>query len=331
MTDIKMKISIKPEIVYVLTAIKRDADGNEVSRRASDEQHNVFTNYGVEAIYGATSDDSPSVLAGVVGTGSTTPAVGDTLLAAFLAGRYTTAGKGAHSWVDNGDGTGYVQSIWNTIFPAGVATGNISEVGSAFRQTNPTNSTPLCSRALVLDGGGSPTTFEVLADEELQLTQYFRRHISYSDQSVVLTENGNAHTVTWRPYSLGALDYGWEFPQSFALDGGRSFVGYSTGGNPVATLGPITTNSSLSVTGGTGNGQDNTFQGAQGGMNAYTPGSKKRQLWMRLGTGSLRLVSWGSFIVSGIGSWQYKIDPYVNKGALYRYTMTFEFEIDNTP
>jgi hypothetical protein len=225
--------------------------------------------------------------------------------------------------------------VWDTIFPAGVATGNISEVGSAFRQTTPTSATPLCSRALVLDGLGNPTTFEVLADEELQLTQYFRRHISYGDLTTVLSENGNDHTVTWRPWSLSNLGTGngnnWPFPAAFSLSGGTSWVGYSTGGTPTATLSPITSTANPTQSGGTGASQSNTSQGASGGLNAYTPGSKKRQAWMRMPTGSNLLVTWVGFSVGALGAWQMKIDPYVTKSALHRFTMTMEFELDNTP
>jgi hypothetical protein len=323
--------SIKPEFVYVLSAIKRDADGNEISRRESAESPNVFTNYGVEALFGATTGDSLGTIAGVVGTGNATPAITNTLLQSFLAGRYTSGGKGASLWVDNGDGTGYFQSSWVTIFEAGGATGNISEVGSAFRQTNPTNTTPLASRALVLDGGGNPTTFEVLADEELQLTQFFRRHVNYTDQTIVLTENGNNHTVTWRPWGVDSTGNWSAFPAAWSTQPSNLWVGYATGGSPVAALVPITSSSILSQTGGTGMGQSNTAQGAQAGTNAYVPGSKKRQCWSRYPTGSSLLITWSAMGQGGIGFWQFTISPPVNKSNLHRFTFTIELQVDNTP
>lgn len=330
MKTIRMKIKVKPEIVYVLNAVKRDADGNEISRRQSDEQHNVFTNYGVEAVFGNTTGDQMSSLSGFVGTGSSTPDVTNTLLDAYLASRYTSAGNQGTIFVDNGDGTGYLQSTWNTIFPVGTATGNISEVGSAFR-TTPTNTSPLCSRALVLDGSGNPTVFEVLPDEELQLTQFSRRHISLADQSTVLTENGNNHTVTWRPWCLGTPgSTNWRFPGNFAIDGTNSWIGYATG-TPTVTLVSYLSNSLPTLT-GTGAATANTSQGAQSGLNTYVGGSKKRQAWMRMPTGSTSInIGYTCFNVGMLGSWQCKIDPAVAKSNLHRYTFTMEFELDNTP
>lgn len=325
----KMQMKMKPQFVYVLSAVKRDANGVEVSRRTSGEIPNVFTNYGVEALFGATTGDSVGTIAGVVGTGSAAPAITDTLLSSFLAGRYTSTGATAgRTWVDNGDGTAYIQRTWITLFPVGVATGNISEVGAAFRQTNPTVSTPLCSRALVLDAFGNPTTFEVLADEELQLTQYFRVHFSYLDTSYVLSENGNSHTISMRPYGLNDLVTYWEFPAAFGPTVGTR-LGFSTGGSPVASLIDKTSTAGLTVSGGTGNTSENLSQGTQGGGLPYLPNTKKVQFILRRGTGALNIISWGVMSTRVCGSWQFTIAPPVNKPALNRATITFELQIDN--
>lgn len=325
-------LKMTPEVVYVLSAVKRDADGRELSRRSSDEQHNVFTNYGVDAIFGGTTGDSVYELAAVVGTGSATPLITSQSLSAFKAGAHSPYGKGAGSWVDNGDGTGYVQTVWTTVFAAGVATGNISEVGSAFRGSAPNSSTPLCSIALVLDAAGNPTTFEVLADEELELKQYFRRHISYTDQTAVLGENGIEHTLTWRPGRLIGVggNYNWPFPAGFAAGSG-CFLGYSASGTPLVTLPPITSDALPSINGGTGNDQTNTAQGVQFSMLPYTAGSKKRRCWLRFGTGASLLQTWASFDMSALGYWVMKIEPPVVKSNLHRFTLTMEFELDNTP
>lgn len=330
MKTIAFKIKEKHEIVYLLTAVKRNAAGEEVSRRTSNDFPNLFTNYGVEAVFGNTSGDQLSALSGFVGTGSSTPNITNTALDAYLASRYTSNGNQGSTFVDNGDGTGYVQTIWNTIFPAGTATGIIAEVGSAFR-SSPSNTSPLCSRALVLDGSGNPTTFEVLSDEELQLTQFYRRHLSLADQTAVLTENGNNHTVTWRPWALGVPgSTHWAFPRSFAIDGTNSWIGYATG-TPTVTLVSYLSSSLPTLT-GTGAATANTSQGAQSGVNTYVGGSKKKQAWMRMPTGSTNInIGYTCFNVGSLGSWQCKIEPAVAKSSLHRYTFTMEFELDNTP
>lgn len=322
-----MKIAsakMRPQFVYKLSAIRRDADGNEISRRETGECPNVFTNLGVDNLLA----NIGSRTAGVVGTGSTAPAITDTGLAAFLAGEYTNLGRGETTFVDNLDGTGYVQAIWNTVFAVGVATGNISEVGSAWLASDPNISTPLASRALVVDGGGVPTTFEVLPDEELQLTQFFRMHFATVDQVTVINVNGTDHTITWRPWCLSSfgttfwlLGFG-----GFALAGSSSWVQFGES----TTLVPITS-TGIPVASGVGAGQDNTGQGAQGGTNVYTPGTKKRSAWMRHPTGEALNITGTHFNVQAMGSWQCKIDPPIPKSELHRYTFTMEFELDNTP
>ena len=206
-----IEMKVKPQFVYKLTAIKRDADGNEVSRRESAEIPNLFTNAGIEQILGGGAN--PSTIAGVVGTGSAAPALTDTGLQTFLAGKYsnTTTGQGliGNSFVDLGSNVGYKQRHWRTIFAAGTATGNISEVGAALQAANPTAATVLASRALVVDGNGNPTTFTVLADEELQLDQFFRVYVNYADRVSVINVNGTNHTVTLRPQALGDNTYYW--------------------------------------------------------------------------------------------------------------------------
>ncbi|URA06880.1 tail fiber lysozyme component [Xanthomonas phage Langgrundblatt2] len=318
----KLEVKLKPQFVYKLRAIKRDAEGNEISRRESAELPNVFTNWGVESLFGANGGDTPSTIAGIVGTGNTTPAITQTNMATFKAGRYTSTGLIGRTWTDLGSNQGYVQMQWRTIFAVGVATGNISEVGAAFQQSNPTALTNICSRALVVDGVGNPTTFEVLADEELQLDQFFRVYVDYSDRVTVVNVNGVDYTVTLRPMGLGAPNTHWPIfgafsgPSAFS----RVFYGTMTLSDPKGTATPSSTG-----------GGYNLAQGNQGGANAYVPGSKQRSVYMRCPTGTARAIGGFDIEQTSQGGWQCSFTPTIPKSALERFTATLMYVIDNTP
>lgn len=324
---IAVSFKMRPEFVYDLVAIKRDSNGNELSRRSIEDIHNLFTNTGVEQLMDGSSASSVSA---VIGTGNRAPAITDTLLQTFLASR-PTGDRGVSQWFDNGDGTGYYENTWVTVFPVGTATGIIAEVGSVFGSVAaPGPNTPIASRALVVDTSGNPTTFEVLADEELQLTQYFRRHVSYADQTAVINVNGTDHTITWRPWGLAPGTNWADFPGAFAP--ANIWVGYADNtGNPVAELVPHTSSAVLPQTGGSNMGQSNTAQGAQQGVLAYTPGSKKRQLYARFPTGASYKQTWVGGGSVSVGIWQFKFVPAIPKTNLQRFTFTFELQIDNTP
>lgn len=104
-----------------------------------------------------------------LGSGNTAPNVGQTTLTAQFA------------FVQGpNDGAGYAAFVTNTYipgppprmecriqyrFPEGTATGTIAEVGVGWT----TSGSGLFSRALIVDGGGSPTTLTILSDETLDV------------------------------------------------------------------------------------------------------------------------------------------------------------------
>lgn len=125
-----------------------------------------------------------------VGSGSAAPLVTDTSLQSLVAS------AGAHSSSDGIGSTPYYGWHRRTYrFNAGVATGNLSEVGIGWT----TGSSTLFSRALIRDGGGSPTTITVLADEVLDVIYELRLYPPETDSTFNLLINGTTHTVTCRP------------------------------------------------------------------------------------------------------------------------------------
>ncbi len=122
-------------------------------------------------------------------------------------------------------------------FAAGVAAGNLSEVGVGW-------STTLCfSRALIVDMAGIPTTITVLSDEILDVTYEFRMYWPLVDGSATLTVNSDSYNVVSRASNVGE----WHLAvlQRFVGSGSNSIspihfgVQAFTGGVP-SDLGAIT-------------------------------------------------------------------------------------------
>lgn len=109
----------------------------------------------------------------VIGTGTSPPAVTDTVLSAYKAGVNSNAGT--QSWTQTKSLTAPPYKIVLTYrwrFGLGVAAGNITEVGVAISDTvfeSMSASTQLFSRALVRDAAGNPTAVTVLEDEYLDV------------------------------------------------------------------------------------------------------------------------------------------------------------------
>lgn len=115
----------------------------------------------------------------VVGTGATPPAVTDTGLVAQLA--VSPSGvrqSGTYSYNSGTDELSAV-TVMQYAFTLGAVVGNISEIG-----IRPISQTNLFSRALIVDGGGSPTTITVTASDQLivnyTLTGTISRTVNYT-------------------------------------------------------------------------------------------------------------------------------------------------------
>jgi hypothetical protein len=118
-----------------------------------------------------------------VGSGSTAPAVTDGAMANRIAGT-STLGVNV-----SGSQSSAPYFTWrrNTYrFAQGVATGNLSEVGIGWLSAG-----GLLSRALILDGGGLPTTITIQADESLDVTYEFRMYPKVTDNTGSVTLGGN--------------------------------------------------------------------------------------------------------------------------------------------
>lgn len=142
-------------------------------------------------------------------------------------------------------------------FATGVAAGNLTEVGVGWASTG-----GLFSRALIVDGGGSPTTVTVLSDETLDVTYTVRCYApSDATGNITLAGTSYAYTIrgasmasggtgTWRPGDV--LSYGFAnrsvsycdvYTGSISATPGGVPSGTTTGGNVVTTPAAYVNNS----------------------------------------------------------------------------------------
>lgn len=177
---------------FKIEAFKVDAQGEEIQgtrRLAADWFDNLVVDAGLDRM-GSNSDYLSTC---IVGSGSAAPAVGDTQLQSRVAS--TTA--------INSDTNGMVVSPrygWKRKtfrFAAGAAAGNLSEVGIGW------SSTAVFSRALILDGGGNPTTITVLSDEVLDVTYELRAYVNEADVSFNVVISGVTYACVLRPANIG--------------------------------------------------------------------------------------------------------------------------------
>lgn len=126
-----------------------------------------------------------------VGSGNTAPALANTALQTLVASTTTVnAGFPTVSASSVSPYFGMTTTQYN--FAAGVATGNLSEVGVGSAATS------LLSRALILDGGGVPTTITVLANEALYVTYQLKQYVPLTDVTGTVTIAGVNYNYTLR-------------------------------------------------------------------------------------------------------------------------------------
>lgn len=135
------------------------------------EFDNIITNGGLDHI----GNNATWLSYCHVGTGTSTEAATDTNLGTFVAGQGYNVDVSKSYASAQGSAPYYGRGVRRYEFSPGSATGNISEIGISTQATTGS----LFSRALVKDGGGSPTTITVLSDEYLYVDYEFRAYPAY--------------------------------------------------------------------------------------------------------------------------------------------------------
>lgn len=185
---------------YTLHKGKVDSDGNRISGTHQQIAHfpNLITNNGLDSINdcpGGAFSTQPLCQICLVGTGSTAPAFTDTTMTSLLA--TTTPISDVTSFVDG------TPAYWKWVrvyrFNAGTATGNLTEVGTGWASND------LFSHALILDGGGTPTTITVLSDEYLDVTYELRNYLDKGDFTGIMSISGTPYDIAYRCAEIGTV------------------------------------------------------------------------------------------------------------------------------
>lgn len=132
-----------------------------------------------------------------VGSGNATPALGNTALQTLVTST-TTVNPGFPAFAAASSSPYFGTTTYQYAFAIGAAAGNLSEVGVGTIATN------LFSRALILDGGGSPTTITVLSSEALYVTYALSQYVPLSDVTGSVTIASVSYAYTLRAASATA-------------------------------------------------------------------------------------------------------------------------------
>jgi hypothetical protein len=199
------------------------------------------------------------IIAGAaIGTGTSAPAASDVGLQTQT--HYTTT-TGTGAGLAAGSAPNYNNTrtiVYRTAL--GALDGNYSEVGVGWASGS------MFSRALILDGGGSPTTISVSSSEQLDIVYQLSVYPPLVDTGPsAVTISGVSYTITGRASIVSAISgvgsWGVQLSNPAMRLWGGSFIGYngaigaitgSPGGTPTSGDGSSTnaySNNSLTLTG----------------------------------------------------------------------------------
>ena len=234
-----------------------------------------------------------------IGTGTTTPATTDTTLATYAA--YTTSTGNSTGNSGSPSYEGY--RTYSYRFNVGVLSGNYSEIGVGFATSG-----SLFSRALIVDGGGSPTTITITSTEYLDVYYELRIIPPLTDSTATITVTGlGSIDVTTRALNVGS----WKPQQQgqFLPFFNANPYGYYTASNTLVSY----TTASI---GGT------IITGAN---NSYVNNSYERGFNYGVGIGAA--VTYGLFSIQSADSdslvaFQFSLNPVINKTALQTLSLS---------
>lgn len=240
MSSMIENLNINERYFYVGEVIR---DGKVI--QSSARSPNLVVDDGWDVVHA--SDSLMLYMAPCVGTGSTPPDVLDTALDSFLYGTANSAAlaiaEGAIV-VNSGNAAGdiprYSEVSQSFTWGLGAVVGNVTEVG-LYVTTNRDAAPPtgnLYSRALFLDGGGSPVTLTVTANDYFRLTIYRRRSTQQTDitGSFTYTLEGSPSSVgyTARPVGRNFSNFGDNASWNFAYN---DILSIPDGDSPLTTVG----------------------------------------------------------------------------------------------
>lgn len=274
-------------------------------RQLTDWFDNNITNYGLNRMATAAF-----MIACQVGTGNTAPANTDTALATYVAGTTTIL-----STTKGGSGSSPYYYFCRHVFQfaAGVAEGNIAEVGISHQSATGN----LTVRTLVVDGGGSPTTVAVGSEELLEVTYEFRNYAMETDVTGTTSIGGVSTGFTMRGRDLDNVTTSSAGDQISSQPTTITVNAYAGG----ATLGSITE----SITGSLVN-----IFGSSISYETYVSDSHELTFTFSCPTTAGNHGSGiGAFLfLSAFGWYQIAFAPAIMKTSLHRLDLTFTISWD---
>lgn len=236
-----------------------------------------------------------------VGSGSTAPIAAQTALVNRIAGTNTQQANvsGAQA---SAPYYGWIRRTYR--FAQGVAAGNLSEVGVGWAASG-----SLFSRALILDGGGSPTTITVLSDEVLDVTYELRKYPGSVDLTGSVVLDGVTYSWVSRVADVTTASR-WAGTPAQVLSQAYVFNGPISG----VTGSPSGTSLQVGI-----------------GASAYSPGSYTRRHVVSAGLGAGNLSGgvrslhvYGVGLASGSASYQIQFDPAIPKDNTKVLSLTIQ-------
>jgi hypothetical protein len=278
--------------------------GVDVVTGQSGWSDNIFTDNGLNKIAASLFN----TISGYChcGTGTAAENAADTSLATFLASTNTVT---TSSETAQGSAPYYGKITTTYRFAQGDAEGIIAEVGISDQATTG----DLISRARVKDGGGTPTTIEVLSDEWLDVTYEFRLypdHVSVDGIGSV-SYSGVSYDYTIRAANVTDYVYlraGTSRGQGAVIGANALGTAYGTG----AALGAVTS----TPTGGSTNVVSQS-DGSAWSAASYSNGTFARDVSLTIDpsdantTGGVKAL----MFYTGLGTYQILFDPIIPKDA----------------
>lgn len=177
-----------------------DKDGNQVLIGKPEkvaEFENLITNGGLNRLGTGNAIDFC-----YLSSDNAEPNVSDSTLSGFLGGSKTSAGSGYGAY--SVDTPPYFTSINQTYrFAAGVATGNISKIGTGWGNSGSISG--LWSVALVKDINGNNATITKLPEEILDITYELRTYIPSEDFTGTVTISGVTYNAIVRAANISQV------------------------------------------------------------------------------------------------------------------------------
>lgn len=276
-------------------------------------QKNLILNQGLDFFGGGNGSDMMAYC--VIGSGNSQPVYTQNKLDTAITGVIGADFSAKYDYNAATDGNLYKTNRVRKYSFSGLNNVNISELGLASTYSNATTYF-LCTRALIKDSQGNPTTITVLSGEILEI--YYKLWSVYDVTDKTGTLNlldgvGNqvAYNYVVRPMKVGNIDF-------------RSFIGSLPASNKTQNL---YSGDNTSITGGPSNALYSDYVG--GSLSNYVTGSYKRifnlNIDINTANGSIR-----TYGLTNMGLWQIRFGSVADDRPITKtntQTLTIPVEI----